>query len=178
MAKEIWSWVKTFLLAILIALVIRNHVFALYVIEGSSMQPTLGDGEILVVNNFTYSFWEPKAGEIIIFKNDNYAGHRKGSWLVGSNALVKRVIALPGDIVHIDLGQVYVNGEPLAEEYVDFVIAGSYGPITIEEGWLFVLGDNRHPGGSLDSRGFGPIPIADVIGRAEYVLLPYPHKVD
>lgn len=177
MGKEIWSWVKTFLLAIIIAVLIRNHVFALYIIEGGSMQPTLDDGQVLVVNNFTYTFWEPKKGDVIVFTKDDFTGDRR-NWLVGRNALVKRVIAVEGDTVYIDDGAVYINGEPLAEGYVDYVISGSYGPVTIEQDWLFVLGDNRHPGGSLDSRGFGPIPKASVIGRADYVILPSPHRVD
>lgn len=177
MAREILSWIKTILLALLIAIIIRNHVFALYMVDGTSMQPTLDNGEILVVNNFTYRFWEPKRGDVIVFQMEGVSS-RKGNWLVGGNALVKRVIALPGDTVYIDDGQVFVNDQPLAEEYVDFEITGSHNPVTLEEGWLFVLGDNRHPGGSFDSRGFGPIPISAVLGKAEFVLHPSPHKVD
>jgi len=177
MTKEIWSWVKTLLLAIVIALVIRNYVFALYVVDGLSMQPTLEDGQVLVVNNFTYKFWEPKQGDVIVFVKEGIVGSRSGNWLVGSNVLVKRVIALPGDTVLIEDGQVYVNGVALKEEYVDFEITDNYGPIQIDDDWVFVLGDNRHPGGSLDSRNFGPIPISSIIGRAQYIILPSPHKV-
>lgn len=177
MLKEILSWLKTLVLAVIIALVIRNHVFALYVVDGLSMQPTLADGEILIVNNFTYKFWKPERGDIIVFKKEDITGTRQGNWLVGNNALVKRVIALPGDTVLIESGQVWVNGSPLAEEYIDFELNGNYGPVTIEEGWLFVLGDNRHPGGSLDSRSFGPIPVSSVIGRADYIILPSPHRI-
>lgn len=178
MKKEIWSWVKTFLLAIAIALLIRNYVFALYVVDGTSMQPTLADGQILMVNNFKYRFWEPKHGDVIVFSKEGISGTRRGNWFVGSNALVKRIIALPGDSVFIGDGQVYVNDKPLAEEYVDCQLVDSYGPVIIPEGWLFVLGDNRHPGGSLDSRTFGPIPLSSVLGKADFVVLPAPHKVD
>jgi len=178
MSKEIWSWVRTFLLAIIIALVIRNYVFALYVVDGSSMQPTLADGQILMVNNFSYKFWEPKHGDVVVFTKEGLVGTRRGNWLVGGNALVKRVIALPGDSVFIDNGQIFINGEPLVEDYVDYEITDSYGPITIREGEIFVLGDNRHPHGSLDSRSFGPVPISSIIGRADFVVLPSPHKVD
>lgn len=178
MKKEIWSWVRTFLLAIVIALLIRNYVFALYVVDGSSMQPTLADGQILMVNNLSYRFWEPQRGDVIVFTKEGITRSRRGNWLVGGNALVKRIIALPGDTVFIDNGQVFVNGEALTEDYVDTQLVDSFGPMTIEEGWLFVLGDNRHPGGSLDSRSFGPIPISSVVGRADFVVLPSPHKVD
>lgn len=178
MAKEIWSWVKTFALAIIIALVIRNYVVALYIVDGSSMQPTLADGQVLMVNNLSYKIWEPKHGDVVVFKQENYSASRRGNWLVGGDALVKRIIGLPGDTIYIEDGLVYVNGAPLDEAYVDYEITGSYGPLTLPEGMLFVLGDNRHPDGSLDSRRFGPIEKSDLIGRAEYVVLPKPHKVD
>jgi len=177
MAKELWNWIKTLLIAIVIALIIRNYVFALYIVDGSSMQPTLADGQILMVNNFSYKFWQPTYGDVIVFKKEGF-GRRRGNWLLGGDALVKRVIALPGDTVLIDGGKVYVNGTPLAEGYVDWEITDSYGPITVEPNTLFVLGDNRHPGGSMDSRSFGVIPISSVLGRADFVVLPSPHKID
>ncbi len=178
MSKEIWSWVRTFLLAIVIALLIRNYVFALYVVDGSSMQPTLADGQILMVNNLRYRIWEPQRGDVIVFTKEGISGTHRGNWLVGGNALVKRVIALPGDTVFIDNGQIFVNDVALTEEYIDYQLVDNYGPITVEEGHLFVLGDNRYPGGSLDSRSFGTIPISSVVGRADFVVLPDPHKVD
>lgn len=178
MVKEIWSWVKTFALAIIIALVIRNYVVAFYIVDGSSMQPTLADGQVLMVNNLSYRIWEPKYGDVIVFKKEGYTHTSGGNWLVGRDALVKRIIGLPGDTVYIDSGIVYLNGIVLEEEYVDCEIFGSYGPITLEDGMIFVLGDNRNPNGSTDSRIFGPVPISSVIGRAEYVILPKPHKVD
>jgi len=177
MAKEIWSWVKTLVLAVIIALIIRNHVCALYVVDGQSMQPTLENGEVLLVNSFTYKFWEPKRGDVIVFEAEEITGTRQGNWLVGSNALVKRVIALPGDTVRIGDGQVFVNDQPLDEDYVDFPIQGELSTITVEVDQLFVLGDNRHPRASLDSRDFGPIPLSSVIGRAVFVVTPSPHKV-
>lgn len=178
MAKEIWSWVRTFILAIVIALLIRNYVFALYVVDGDSMLPTLADGQILMVNNFSYRFGGPQRGDVIVFTKEDIPISRRGNWLVGGNTLVKRIIALPGDTVLIENGQVFVNGEPLPEDYVDYQVVDTYGPLTVKEGELFVMGDNRRPQGSLDSRSFGPIPMSDVVGRAEFVVFPSPHKVD
>lgn len=177
MVKEIWSWIKTLILAVVIALVIRNYVFALYIVDGSSMQPTLADGQILMVNNFTYKLGEPDHGDVIVFKIEGITPGR-GNWLVGGDALVKRVIGLPGETVFIQNGHVYVNGVPLDENYVDCEITDNYGPITVEADMLFVLGDNRHPQGSMDSRSFGQVPISSVVGRADFVVLPSPHKVD
>ena len=177
MAKEIWSWIKTIILALILALIIKNYAFAFYIVDGKSMEPTLEDGQVLMVNNFSYKIWEPKRGDVVIFVKEDITGSRR-NWLKGRNALVKRVIALPGDTVHIMQGQVFVNDTPLEEEYTDCEISGDYGPITVEEGWLFVLGDNRHPGASMDSRSFGPIKISSILGRADFIVLPSPHKVD
>lgn len=177
MAKEVWSWIKTITLAVLLALIIKNYAFAFYIVDGKSMEPTLEDGQILMVNNFTYKIWEPKRGDVVIFVKEDITGSRS-NWLKGKSALVKRVIALPGDTVIIQEGQVFVNDTPLEEKYIDSEISGDYGPLTVEDGWLFVLGDNRHPGASLDSRSFGPIKISSILGRADFIILPSPHKVD
>lgn len=177
MAKEIWSWIKTITLAVILALIIRNYAFAFYIVDGKSMEPTLEDGQVLVVNNFTYKIWEPKRGDVVVFRKEEVTGKGR-NWLTGRNALVKRVIALPGDTVFIQQGQVFVNDSPLAEEYIECAIKEDYGPISLEKGWLFVLGDNRHPSASMDSRSFGPVKLSDILGRADYVILPSPHKID
>lgn len=176
MKKEIWSWIRTFALAIVIALLVRKYVFALYVVDGSSMQPTLADGQILMVNNFHYRFWQPEQGDVIVFTRTDLPASRRG--LMGGNALVKRVVALPGETVYINDGKVYVDGEPLSEDYVNAAIIGTYGPETLGEGQYFVLGDNRLPQGSEDSRRFGPISIDDIVGRADFIILPAPKKVE
>jgi len=176
--KELWSWVRTFVLAIVIALLVRKYVFALYVVEGSSMQPTLADGQVLMVNNFHYRFWQPKRGDVVVFARADLPVFRRGSRLTGGNALVKRIVGLPGETVYISDGKVYVDGEPLNEDYVNAEITGTYGPWVLDEGHYFVLGDNRMPRGSEDSRSFGPISIGDIIGRADFIILPAPKKVE
>jgi signal peptidase I len=178
MAKEIWSWVKTIVLAIVLALIIKNYAFAFYIVDGRSMEPTLQDGQVLMVNNFIYRIDEPERGDVIIFVIEDVPG-RRGNWFTGKNALVKRVIALPGDTVSIHDGQVYVNDLALTEEYIECEVSDDLPSITIEEGEFFVLGDNRHPGASMDSRSFPrPLKLSDIVGRVDFVILPSPHKVD
>jgi signal peptidase I len=84
--------------------------------------------------------------------------------------LIKRVIGLPGDIVEIHDGQVFVNGQPLTEPYLASTTTGFYAPTTIPPLQIFVLGDNR--GFSNDSRSFGTVPLEDVIGRAWFSYWP------
>jgi signal peptidase I len=143
-------------------------------IEGSSMQPTLIDGQRVLVNRFVYArssigpfgdggyvFHGPQRGDIIIFHPPT--GDR--------NDFVKRVIGLPGDEVDIRNGQVFVNGDHV--DYVDdYTQERTYEyPQTVPEGELFVLGDNRRV--SNDSRSWGFVPREDVVGRAWVVYWPF-----
>lgn len=179
MVKELLSWIKTFVLAIILAILIKNFIATPYVVDGSSMQPTLTDGQILIVNSLSYRFKEPKRGDVIVFKHEEVPV--RDNWLdrlLNRDGLVKRIIGVPGDTVLIEYGKVYVNGEMLEEEYVDYEITGSYGPVTLEDGMLFVLGDNRYPHGSSDSRFFGPVSVDSILGRADLSVFPVVGKVD
>lgn len=167
--KEIWSWVKSLALAIILALLIRENVLAFYMVDGTSMLPTLNDGQMVAVNKLVYRFGEPDHGDVVVFR-DRGAG--------GGRVLIKRVIAIPGDTVQISEGQVWVNGQQLEEEYITADTEGNLGPLFIEPGFIYVMGDNRNPGMSWDSRAFGPIPLPSVLGRAEFVIFPYPQGID
>jgi signal peptidase I len=170
MAKEVWSWVKTLLLAVSIAAVLLNNpVFATYRVDGNSMSPTLENGQVVILSKGKTL----QHGDVIVFEEPDPA-YRK---TFNSN-LVKRIIALPGDTVLVDQGQVYVNGLPIFEEYVDTTITGSWRPVYIEEGWVFVLGDNRHPGASRDSRVFGPVQVESLVGKVYLILFPWPTRVE
>jgi signal peptidase I len=128
-------------------------------VQKISMEPTLVQGEILMVNKMAYKFSEPQYGEIITF---HYP-------LDPELAYVKRVIGLPGDTVEVTGGQVFVNGKLLNEPYISE--APDYeGVWEIPPGDLFVLGDNRNP--SADSHIWGFLPENDVIGKAFLVYWP------
>jgi signal peptidase I len=128
-------------------------------VQKISMEPTLVQGEILMVNKMAYKFSEPQYGEIITF---HYP-------LDPELAYVKRVIGLPGDTVEVTGGQVFVNGKLLNEPYISE--APDYeGVWEIPPGDLFVLGDNRNP--SADSHIWGFLPEDDVIGKAFLVYWP------
>lgn len=164
--KEIWSWVKSLAIAVVLALIIRGNVLAFYVVDGSSMTPTLRNGQMVAVNKLAYNLLgEPDYGDVVVFYSDS------------GRELIKRVIALAGDTVSIVNGQLYVNGELVVEDYVDFKMAENYGPVEVLPGEVFVLGDNRRPAGSYDSRNFGSIQLRKVIGRADFVIFPVPGRV-
>lgn len=147
------------------------------IIEGTSMTPTLTSGERLLVNRFVYArtesglfggdsyvFHGPDRGDIIIF-------HPPGGY---DTDFVKRVIGVPGDVVDIRGGYVYLNGEQLDEPYLKQTTGAQGGtyPKTVPEGQYFVLGDNRRV--SNDSRNWGFVRAEDILGRAWIGYWPLP----
>lgn len=127
---------------------------------GPSMSPHIASGEVVLINTIAYRLHAPRRGDIIAFRHDAPT----------PETLIKRVVGLPGDRVTIRSGIVYVNGQRLTEPYVVFRDARSFAPVTVPANSLYVLGDNRAD--SDDSRFFGCIPIAQVLGRADAGIWP------
>jgi len=171
--KELWSWVKSLALALILALVIRQFVLAFYVVDGNSMLPTLHNGELVAVNKLAYRVKSPQHGDVVVFATQ---GGDLG--LQDDRVFIKRIIALPGDILEIREGTLIRNGQHLVEDYIDVEMLGNFGPIFIEDGMFFVMGDNRRPTGSWDSRECGPVPLATILGRVDLVVFPIPGEVD
>jgi signal peptidase I len=152
--------VETLLLAAVLFFVI-NSVSARVRVDGFSMQPTLEDNELVLVNKMAYWLGQPKHGDIVVFRYP----------VNPSEDLIKRVIGLPGDVVKIQDGKVYINGLGVSEPYI--AAAPEYfGEWVVPEGQLFVLGDNRND--SLDSHEWGVLPFENVIGKAVLIYWPPP----
>jgi signal peptidase I len=148
---------ETVLLATVLFLVI-NALTARVRVEGSSMLPTLQDGNFVLVNRLSYSLGEPQRGDIIVFHFD-----------LTRQDLIKRVIGLPGDEVRIADGIVYVNGVALLEPYI--ATAPNYnGTWVVPSESFFVLGDNRND--SSDSHSWGTLSAEKVVGKAVLVYWP------
>lgn len=162
--SEWLSWIKSMATAVVIVLLLNHFVFAFSIVEGSSMKPTLKTGERLFVNKFVYLYKNPQRRDVIILQDPS-----------ADRYLVKRVVAVAGDEVEIRRQQLYVNGKPVNEKYIDSVIEdGDYGPIKVQPGTVFVMGDNRHFQASMDSRDerVGLIPLTLVDGRVDFVIWP------
>ena len=157
---------RTVVLVIFIALIIRAVIFQPFVVEGASMVPTFHDRDYLIVNKFLYYFESPQRGEVIVFHSPT----------VRNTDFIKRVIGLPGDLVRIDNGQLFINGTKITEAYTNHEATanGSLQPTTIErflnqrEYW--VMGDNRNH--SSDSRDWGPLQQSAIIGKATITVFP------
>ncbi len=147
---------------LLLALVLYAGINALTArvrVDGFSMKPTLQDGEYILVSKLAYRIGEPQRGDIIVFR---YPGQPPQD-------LIKRLIGLPGDVVEVKDGLVFVNGVQLDEPYI--AASPLYdGNWRVPDGYLFVLGDNRND--SSDSHSWGPLPSKNVIGKAVVIYWP------
>jgi signal peptidase I len=144
--------VETLLLTLFIFWIV-NSVTGRFRIEGSSMIPTLEEGEMVIINKLSYYLDDPERGDIIVlhFPNDR------------SREFIKRVVGLPGDRIEIVDGTVTVNGFPLNEPYINESPAYT-GSWEVPEGQYFVLGDNRN--NSSDSHTWSFLPREDIVGKA------------
>ena len=163
--RELYDWIQCLIVALIICVVL--FVFFVRVIDvvGTSMNPTLNNGDKMLVSGLLYT---PSAGDVVVFKKNEYDPDR---------ALVKRVIATEGQVINIDFenGIVYVDGNAIQEDYIkeltynkiDFI-----GPKTVPEGCVFVMGDNRNM--STDSRKneIGMVDSRLIIGKVYCVLFP------
>jgi signal peptidase I len=152
--QALWREIlETALLTLVISLGIHAVVQSRQV-EGSSMEPTLHTGERLLINKFAYlGFGEPQRGDIVVFR----------AWGQEED-FIKRIVGVPGDRIEVRDDAVYVNGQRLAEPYLDQITAGAGRDETLGEGEYYVLGDNR--GNSSDSRLFGSLEREDIVGKA------------
>ncbi len=168
------EYFEAILLALLLALFIRTFVVQAFKIPSPSMVPTLLVGDHLLVNKFLYGIKipfsderilavrEPKRGDVIVFR---FPGDR-------SVDFIKRCIAVEGETIQIRDKHVYIDGEPIEDTHAYFQDSGNsftkpgdnFGPVTVPEGKIFMMGDNRD--NSNDSRFWGFVDIADVRGKA------------
>ena len=146
--------VETIIPAVLIALFITLFLAQATQVYGQSMEPNLHPGQRVIVEKVSYRLHPPHRGDIIVLRLREQGG----------NYLIKRVVGLPGETMEIRDQHVLINGHALNEPYLDKPLQGSMPSRQIPEGYVFVLGDNR--GFSNDSRSFGPVSLANVIGRA------------
>jgi signal peptidase I len=166
------SQVRSWAVAIVFAVAARAGIAESRWIPSPSMEPTLAIGDRLIVEKISPWLHTPHRGDIVVFRPVWF--HTEPTWLqrlgmADDGALIKRVVALPGERVAVQAGQVYVNGRRLAEPYAS--VADADAPeMTVPAGHLWVMGDNRNH--SADSRAFGPMPMDHLIGRAVWRFWP------
>jgi len=147
--------------AFAIAMLVQAFVVKPFTVHQVSMQPTLLEGDRILLSRLTYHFRDPRAGDVVVFHSPEHTGED----------LVKRIVAVAGDRVAIREGDLFVNNTAVDEPYLlneDF--KGALQELEVPEGCVFVMGDNRDQSG--DSRFFGPIDVDLIIGEAFCIYWP------
>jgi signal peptidase I len=148
--------------AFVLALLIQQFIIKPYVIPSPSMEPTLVEGDRVLVNRLAYDFRDPERGDVIVFDPPGYED---------SEPFIKRVVAVGGDTVSIHNGALWVNRAAQDEPYLkEYPILGDFPEVTIEPGYIWAMGDNRNNSG--DSRVFGPVSKDAIIGVAFAIYWP------
>ncbi|WKA53223.1 signal peptidase I [Planococcus shixiaomingii] len=171
---QLWEWGKALFIAIAVAGIVRFFLFAPIVVDGESMNPTLKNGNRMLVNKIGYTIGKPDRNDIVVFHTTQGKDY------------IKRVIGVPGDHIAYENDQLYINGKAQDEPYLssikkqqsfvggtlteDFTLEQLTEMEVIPEGYVFVLGDNRRK--STDSRIFGLVPLDEMIGSTNYVFWP------
>lgn len=168
-ARNIVEWAAVIIASVLIALLVQRFLVQAFWIPSSSMMNTLAVQDKVFVDKMGYRIKDINRGDIVVFnKTEDEIGLRPDD----PKDVIKRVIGLPGETVHIQDNQVRINGQLLREPYLaSDVLTSDFGPSVIPEGHLFVMGDNREH--SADSRfGLGPVSEDRVVGRAFITFWP------
>ena len=165
--EELFYWLQTLVTAIVCIVLVFTFLGRITRVVGHSMDDTLADGELLAVWSLGY---EPEQGDIVVL-NKTTADFLEGE------AIVKRVIATDGQTVDIDFaaGNVYVDGELLEEDYIrqpTYLEEGLEFPVTVPEGCVFVMGDNRNDSDDSRDPELGPVDTRQILGRAVFLLFP------
>ena len=167
--RDLYEWVQSLVGSVLVVVAIFTFVIRMMGVDGHSMLNTLQHGDRLLVVNSMLNH-DYKYGDIVILRKNG---------VFDDDPIVKRVIAVEGQTVDIDFaeGIVYVDGEALEEDYIrepTYTAEGTEFPLTVPEGSIFVMGDNRN--GSSDSRDYrlGTVDTRYVIGKAAFLIFPGP----
>lgn len=168
--KEAADWGIHIGIAVMLAVLITIFLGRITIVEGNSMNPTLENNNVLIIQSLTTRFGTVKQGDIVVMKIPEFLeGNKKYA--------IKRVIATENQRVEISGGKVYVDGKEISEDYINGseTLAGNspYADMTVPEGCIYVLGDNRLPDKSRDSRIFGPVNLSRVVGKCLVRIFPF-----
>lgn len=152
--KSIMTFIRDIAIVIALVYLIKTFFFTTILVDGRSMTPTFEHLDYLIAEQDFLLGHKYRRGDVVYFHPPEGAMHEDRGYFI------KRIIGVPGDTIEVKGGMVYVNDEPINEPYKADVPTQE-GPmtekVTLDEDEFFVMGDNRNPGGSYDSRFFGPL---------------------
>lgn len=138
-----------------IAVIYFLFSYGIYRVSGTSMNPNFNDGESIVVNKFSYLFREPKRGDIVLVEEEG-------------QKYLKRIVGLSEEMISIKDCNVFINDNQMKEYYIKGDCTFGNQNVSLVENQYYVLGDNREPNQSTDSRVYGPIPKSKILGQVVY----------
>jgi signal peptidase I len=160
--RALWELVHDLSVAVLFCFFLITFVAQAFRVQGTSMLPLLEDGERIIVNKFIYRFQPIDRGDVVVF------------WYPKdpSVSFIKRVVGVPGDMVELRAGSLFVNGRRVEEGYLrpQFNDGETHTPVEVSKGYYYVLGDHRNS--SNDSRNWGEVPEKYIYGKAFFRFWP------
>jgi signal peptidase I len=163
LGKEILDWGLHLAVAVVVGYLLVVFVVQRTIVSGDSMFPTLHDGDQLVIQKITPRFGTIKRGDIVTVNAEKLISKKE-------SPIIKRVIGLENDDVEVREGKVYLNGKELQEKYINGnatpASSGEYEKVKVPVGYFYIMGDNRLPNASRDSRSFGAVSKKDINGIA------------
>lgn len=156
MKKEVISWIKLIISAFIIAFLLKSYVFQVALVNQISMEPTLKEGQILIIAKMGYLFGDPERGDIVVLKDE-----------LENKYLIKRAIGLPGETVEIKNDSVYIDGKKLEPDYTSLPTQDNgFTKARIPESKYFVMGDNRPHSRDSRSDTVGFVDRKNIVGKA------------
>jgi signal peptidase I len=160
--KEVISWIKLILSAFVIAFILKTYVFQIALVNQISMEPTLYEGQILIIAKVNYLFGDPERGDIVVLKDE-----------LENKYLIKRTIGLPNEVVDIRNNKVYIDEKELSPDFTEVqTLDNGFVKSKIPEDKYFVMGDNRLHSRDSRSDTVGYVSRSNIVGKAVFRIWP------
>ena len=156
--KKFLYEIKDYIIIIIVVVLVRSFIITPAIVDGASMDNTLNDGNLVIINKFIYRFKEPERFQIVVVKNDT-----------DRDKIIKRIIGLPGETLEYKDNKLYINGELVEENYIHGETENFN--VKVSENEYFVMGDNRVV--SKDSRILGGFQKKDIVGKVNFRIYPF-----